>query len=134
MQWMIQKLKFYEANTLNHMNSHLYLKAKNLYLSFIWISPHFLFILKSFQHYIYIQTTIWFTCNNCIQIKKKKNFHLPRFNYQITIINQLPQKVIKEEEQQTLKNFKLQTRKRLDNLQINLIHGVQSAGKTGKTG
>ena len=60
-----------------------------------------------------------------------KNFHLPRFNYQITILNQLPQKVIKEEEQQTLKTIKLETRKRLDNLQTNRNHGVQSAGKTG---
>ena len=35
---------------------------------------------------------------------------MPRFNYQITILNQLPQKVVKEEQQYTLKktlNYKL---------------------------
>ena len=40
-----------DPEALNHMNLHLYLKAKNLYLSFIWLSPYFFFILKSFQHY-----------------------------------------------------------------------------------
>ena len=77
MLWMIQKLKSNQANTLNHMNSPLYLKTKDLCLSFTWISSHFLLILKSFQHYyhclksVQIQSYFWFVFS-CIQSEYRK--------------------------------------------------------------
>lgn len=72
MLWMVQKLNSYQVNTLNYMNSHLYLKKnkESIFLSFEYILAFFSFA-RIFNIIIYLQTKIWFTWNNWMLIKNK---------------------------------------------------------------
>ena len=108
-----KKLKSYQINSFNQMNSHLYLKTKNLSVFNLNIS----LLPFHFEEFSTLLST------------NKLPFDLLGITESRLKINKLPLNLVqlpdynfvKEELQYTLKNFKLQTKKRLTLGHVKLI-------------